>query len=83
MVNFLREVQLSADYLQGDETRSQVHKEPGMDPTRLAISGSGCFGGGGPLGKPVVLCHYDKSRTGSVADELLDGFQGRYYQSDG
>ncbi|MFT6308129.1 MAG: transposase [Halioglobus sp.] len=33
VVNLMQEVQLSADYLQGDETRLQVLKEDGMDPT--------------------------------------------------
>lgn len=80
VVNLMREVQLTADYLQGDETRLQVLKEPGMDPT--------CHKWiwvlrGGPPDKPVVLFHYDKSRAGSVAGELLDGFEGRYYQCDG
>ncbi|MFT6301291.1 MAG: transposase [Granulosicoccus sp.] len=37
----------------------------------------------GPLGKLVVLFHYDKSRGGKVARELLEGFSGRYYQCDG
>jgi transposase len=38
---------------------------------------------GGPPDKPVVLFHYNKSRGGSVAQELLVGFSGRYYQCDG
>ena len=80
VVNLMQEVQLSADYLQGDETRVQVLKEHGMDPTGdkwiWVIRG-------GPPGKPVVFFHYDKSRGGSVARELLEGFSGRYYQCDG
>lgn len=80
VVNLLREVQLTADYLQGDETRLQVLKELGLDPTSdkwiWVLRG-------GPPDKPVVLFHYDKSRAGSVAGELLDGFEGRYYQCDG
>jgi len=80
VVNLLQEVQLSADYLQGDETRLQVLKEQGMDPTGdkwiWVLRG-------GPPDKPVVLFHYDKSRGGKVARELLDGFSGRYYQCDG
>ncbi len=80
VVNLMQEVQLSADYLQGDETRQQVLKEPGTDPTSdkwvWVIRG-------GPPDKPVVFFHYDKSRGGSVAQELLSGFTGRYYQCDG
>lgn len=80
LVNLLQEVQLSADYLQGDETRLQVLKEQGMDPTSdkwiWVLRG-------GPPGKPVVLFHYDKSRSGKVAEQLLEGYTGRYYQCDG
>ena len=80
VVNLLREVQLTADYLQGDETRLKVLKEHGMDPTGHKWI---WVLRGGPPDKPVVLFHYDKSREGSVAAELLDGFEGRYYQCDG
>ena len=80
VVNLLQEVQLTADYLQGDETRQQVLKEPGKDPTSdkwvWVIRG-------GPPDKPVVFFHYDKSRGGAVAQQLLEGFCGRYYQCDG
>jgi len=80
VVNLLHEVQLTADYLQGDETRLQVLREHGMDP-----KGDKWIWvlRGGPPDKPVVLFHYNKSRAGSVATELLDGFEGRYYQCDG
>lgn len=80
VVNLMREVQLTADYLQGDETRMQVLKEQGMDPTGHKWI---WVLRGGPPGKPVVLFHYDKSRESAVAFELLDGFEGRYYQCDG
>ena len=80
VVNLLQEMQLTADYLQGDETRQQVLKEPGKDPTSdkwvWVIRG-------GPPDKPVVFFHYDKSRGGAVARQLLEGFSGRYYQCDG
>jgi len=80
VVNLLQEVQLTADYLQGDETRQQVLKEHGTDPTGdkwiWVIRG-------GPPDKPVVFFHYNKSRGGDVARELLDSFTGRYYQCDG
>lgn len=76
----LEAVQLSADHLQGDETRMQVLKEPGM-----AATGSKWIRvmRGGPPGKPVVMFNYDKSRGGAVAERLLAGFTGRYFQSDG
>ena len=76
----LRHHQLQADYLQGDETRMQVLKEPGYSATgdkwMWVIRG-------GPPGQPVVLFEYDKSRGGKVATRLLESFQGRYFQSDG
>ena len=80
VVNLLHEVQLTADYLQGDETRLQVLKEQGMDPGDHKWI---WVLRGGPPDKPVVLFHYNRSRGGSVANELLDGFEGRYYQCDG
>ncbi|ASJ70363.1 IS66 family transposase [Granulosicoccus antarcticus] len=80
LVNLLQEVQLTADYLMIDETRMQVLKEPGMDPTGdkwiWVIRG-------GPPDKPVVIFDYDKSRAGAVAGRLLDGFEGSYVQTDG
>jgi len=70
----------SADYLQGDETRIQVLKEPGTEPTSQKFMW--VMRGQAPPGT-VVLFHYDKSRGGAVAERLLAGFTGRYFQSDG
>lgn len=80
VVNLLHEVQLTADYLQGDETRLQVLKEHAMDPRGHKWI---WVLRGGPPDKPVVLFHYNKSREAAVANKLLDGFEGRYYQCDG
>ena len=80
MINLLEEHQLSSDYLQGDETRMKVLKEPGMSPTshqQMWIMR------GGPPGQMSVLFHYDKSRAKSVAERLLREFEGSYFQSDG
>jgi transposase len=69
-----------ADYIQGDETRLQVLKEPGMAPTGdkwIWVMR------GGPPGRTVVMFNYDKSRGGAVAERLLANFKGRYFQSDG
>ena len=63
VVNLLEEHQLSSDYMQGDETRMKVLKEPGMSPTshkQMWIMR------GGPPGQMSVLFHYDKSRAKSV-----------------
>ena len=76
----LEAVQLGADYLQGDETRMQVLKEPGM-----AATGSKWVWvmRGGPPGRMVVTFNYDRTRGGAVAERLLGGYTGRYFQSDG
>lgn len=79
LVNLMREVQNSGNYLQADETRIQVLKEDGktaqtdkwMWLTR-----------GGPPGQPSVLFAYDPSRAGSVPVRLLDDFTG-ILQADG
>lgn len=80
VINLLKEVQLTGDYLQVDETRLQVLKEQGMLPTGHKWI---WVMRGGPPDKPVVLFDYDKSRGADVAKRLLDGFEGRYLQSDG
>ena len=69
-----------ADYIQGDETRLQVLKEPDMAPTGdkwIWVMR------GGPPGRTIVMFNYDKSRGGAVAERLLENFTGRYFQSDG
>ena len=71
---------LSSDYMQGDETPIQVLKEPGMAPTGNKYM---WVMRGGPPGRTVVMFNYDKSRGGAVAERLLTGFGGRYFQSDG
>jgi len=79
LINLLREQQLSADYLQADETRLQVLKETGKaarsDKWMWVIRG-------GPPDQPVVLFDYDASRSEEVPLRLLDGFQGTL-QTDG
>lgn len=79
LINLLREEQNNGDYLQADETRLQVLKEPGKkaqsDKWMWVIRG-------GPPDKPAVLFHYDPSRAGSVPERLLDGFNG-VLQADG
>ena len=72
---------MAMDYIQGDETRQQVLKEPGMAPT--GDKWIWLLRGGPPGEKSVVLFNYDKSRGGAVAERLLENFTGRYFQSDG
>jgi transposase len=79
LINLMRDQQLSYDYLQIDETRIKVLKEPGKSPSThkwMWVSR------GGPPDKPVVLFDYDPSRSKEVASRLLEGFEG-YLQCDG
>ena len=79
LMNLMREVQNSSDYLQADETRIQVLKEDG----KTAQSHSWMWViRGGPPDKPAVLFTYDPTREGSVPDRLLDDFKGTL-QCDG
>ena len=79
LINLLREHQLSANYLQADETRIQVLKESGKTATSDKWM---WLIRGGPPDKPVVLFHYDASRGEAVPVQLLDGFSGTL-QTDG
>lgn len=80
VVNLLEDNLMDSHYLQCDETRIQVLKEPGMDPRGDKYM---WVMRGGPPDKPAVMFNYDKSRAGAVAKRLLIGFEGRYFQSDG
>ena len=73
LIERLREHQMTADYLQADETRLQVLKETGKvstsDKWMWLIRG-------GPPDKPVVLFDYDSSRSEDVPLRLLGNFHG-------
>lgn len=68
---------MASDYIQGDETRLQVLKEPGMEPTGHKWI---WLMRGGPPGRTIVMFSYDKSRGGAVVVRLLDRFTGRYFR---
>src|SRR5690554_8189784 len=73
LLQLYRDTQNSATYLQADETRIQVLKEPG----KTAESEKWMWvTRGGPPGQQSVLFEYDPSRSGDVAVRLLDGFAG-------
>lgn len=79
LMNLMREVQNSSDYLQADETRIQVLKEDG----KAAQSDKWMWvTRGGPPDQSSVLFESDPSRSGSVAVRLLDDFKG-VLQADG
>lgn len=67
------------NYLQCDETTVQVMKEPGRKNTSKSYM---WVIRGGPPDRPIVLFHYDPSRSQEVAKKLLSRFQG-YVQTDG
>lgn len=79
LLNLMKEHQLEGNYLQMDETRLQVLKEPGRSVTSdkwmWVIRG-------GPPGQPVVIFEYDASRSAEVPSRLLEGFGGTL-QTDG
>ena len=79
LINLMKEHQLTNDYLQIDETRIQVLKEPGRSPASdkwmWVIRG-------GPPDQPVVIFEYNPSRGAEVPSRLLDGFNGTL-QADG
>jgi transposase len=79
LINLMKEHQLGSDYLQADETRIQVLKEP----ERSATSDKWMWLiRGGPPDQPVVIFEYDKSRSAEVPSRLLEGFSGTL-QTDG
>lgn len=80
IVNLLEETLLSGNYIQGDETRMKVLKEPGKAASSTKYM---WVMRGGPPDRTVVMFNYDKSRGKAVAERLLDQFEGQYFQSDG
>ena len=90
LLKVLHAYQMQANYLQGDETRIQVHKEPGKNPTGdkqmwvLRSHGTGC----GPPdatepNKSIITFQYDPTRAGAVVTRLLEDYTGKYFQCDG
>ena len=78
-MNLLEEELLSRSYLQIDETPVQVLKEPGKSPQTQSYM----WLRSSPLPvKPIILFDYDPTRSGKVAERLLEIFTGRL-QCDG
>lgn len=78
LINLLRDALLQAPLIHCDETRVQVLKEPG----KTAQSQSYMWVQVAGSDRPVILFDYDPSRSGSVPERLLAGYQG-YLQTDG
>lgn len=72
LLNLLEEELLASPYLQMDETRVQVLKEKG----KTAESLSYLWARARPGKDPIVLFEYDPTRKASVAEKLLQEFQG-------
>jgi transposase len=69
----------SGPYINMDETRLQVLREPGRENTTLSYM---WVARGGPPERPVVFFHYAPSRSGDEAQYIVGDFQG-YLQTDG
>jgi transposase len=79
LINLMRERLLDHDFVQCDESRFQVLKEPG----KAAQSQSYVWvQRGTPDDHPLVLYEYDPSRSAEVPKRLFEGFQG-ILQTDG
>jgi transposase len=79
LINLLDEEILATGFVQMDETRFQVLKEPGRKATSLSYLW--VMRAMDPA-RPAIVYHYAPSREGAVAEQLLEGFQG-LLQTDG
>lgn len=78
LLNLLEDQLLAYPVMHCDETTLQVLKEPDKPANSTSYMWVRV---GGPPTQPIRLFHYAPSRSGSVAEELLDGYQG-YLQTD-
>jgi transposase len=79
LINLMQDQLNAYPVQQIDETRVQVLKEPGKAATTQSYM---WVQRGGPPEQQVVLFTYSPSRSQTVAEQLLEGYQG-YLQSDG
>jgi transposase len=78
LLNLLRDRLLESPVIHCDETRVQVLKEPGRDPTTNSWM---WVQTGGPPNRPVILFDYSTSRAQEVPLRLLEGYRG-YLMTD-
>ena len=78
LLNLMRESLLSSRIIHCDETRVQVLKEPGREPSSQSWM---WVQTGGPPDRPVILFDYAPSRAQEVPTRLLDGYRG-YVMTD-
>ncbi len=72
LITLLREEMLKTHYLHMDETVVQVLKEDGKKAETKSYMWVQATSGA----KPIIIYHYAKNRSGSNAEELLDGYHG-------
>jgi transposase len=78
LLNLMRDRLLESRVIHCDETRVQVMKEPGREPTSQSWM---WVQTGGPPDKPVILFDYSTSRAQEVPSRLLEDYQG-YLMTD-
>ena len=78
LLNLMRESLSSSRIIHCDETRVQVLKEPGREPSSQSWM---WVQTGGPPDRPVILFDYATSRAQEVPTRLLDGYRG-YVMTD-
>ena len=79
LVNLLQDHLLEGSLIQMDETPVQVLKEDGKPATSRSYM---WVRRGGPPAHPIILFDYHPSRSGQVAQQLLEGYTG-ILQTDG
>lgn len=79
LMDLLRRRLRSGPYINMDETRVQVLREPGRSNTALSYM---WVARGGPTDQPVLLFHYAPTRGGDEAQHIVGDFRG-YLQTDG
>jgi transposase len=79
LVDLMLEEIRKADIINLDESPVQVLNEPERANTSKSYM---WVARGGPPSSPIVIFHYDPSRGGLVAQEILGDFRG-YLQTDG
>ncbi|WP_370692695.1 IS66 family transposase [Pseudomonas sp.] len=78
LLNLMRDKLLDSRVIHCDETRVQVLKEPGRDPSSQSWM---WVQTGGPPDKPVILFDYTTSRAQGIPLRLLAGYRG-YLMTD-
>ena len=78
LLSLMRDSLLNSQVVHCDETRVQVLKEPGREPSSQSWM---WVQTGGPPSRPVILFDYSTSRAQEVPTRLLDGYCG-YVMTD-